>query len=70
MKLYEFKEKTGQQAALAEEQDPDWPESGWWFATGTVNLKRGDEPYKGASSDQVFDAIERGDVFIWLADNA
>ncbi|TPK15143.1 hypothetical protein FJ872_19275 [Mesorhizobium sp. B2-5-9] len=68
MKLYETKEKTGPRSALAAEEHSDHhPDmAGWWDVVGPVTIERGDAPYKGASPDEIIDAIDSQGVFIWV----
>jgi len=64
MKLYKFKEKTGNRMALAIEQDPDDLPSGAWEAIGTIEVNKGDGPRIGADSDEILDAVEREGLFV------
>lgn len=72
MKLYEFEEQSGPRSALSPEESIGHHPAlaGWWLVKGTIDLDRGDEPYKGASSEQIFDAIDSEGVFVWTATNA
>jgi hypothetical protein len=68
MKLYEWKEVPGPRSALAAGEHSDHPDlSGWWDSVGPMTITRGDGPYKGASSDEILDAIDGDGIFIWTA---